>query len=157
METLERVKLNETYKKEIIQDLNIYLSSVQQAYMNTRGYHWNIVGKHFLMLHEKYEEIYDGLNDLADEIAERIIQLEGRPLHSFSKYLETSKVKEKTDLSSDEGTIRALVEDLETLVGVERAINDKSDKNLDEATAAMTSDSLRRHEKTIWMLSALLK
>ncbi len=151
------MKLNPNYSKEIIEALNTYLSSIQQAYMNTRGFHWNIVGSHFLMLHIKYEEIYNELNVLADEVAERIIQLGGRPDHSFSSYLKNSKVIEKTDLSSDKETVEALVDDLKILVELEREINDKAASNLDEATAALTSDSIRSHEKTIWMLAALLK
>ena len=62
--------------------------------MNVRGYHWNIKGKQFFVLHAKFEEVYNNLNEMADEVAERILILGGKPLHSFSEYLKISEIEE---------------------------------------------------------------
>ena len=149
--------LKENYKKEMAEKLNVYLSSVQIAYMNVRGYHWNIVGKQFFALHEKFEEIYNSLNEMADEIAERILMLDGRPLHSFTEYIKVSSIKERLNVSSAEDTTRALLEDTARLLQAEREILSLASENEDEGTASMVSDYIGEQEKMIWMFNSLLR
>jgi starvation-inducible DNA-binding protein len=149
--------LKENYKKEMAEKLNAYLSSVQIAYMNVRGYHWNIVGKQFFALHEKFEEIYNSLNEMADEIAERILMLDGRPLHSFTEYIKVSSIKERLNVSSAEDTTRALLEDTARLLQAEREILSLASENEDEGTASMVSDYIGKQEKMIWMFNSLLR
>jgi len=151
------IGLKNNYKTEMVVKLNSYLSSVQITYMNVRGYHWNIVGKQFFALHEKYEEIYNSLNEMADEIAERILMLDGKPLHSFSDYIKSSPVKERQNVSSAEATIKALLEDTMKLLEAEREILAFASDNGDDGTASLVSEYISGQEKMIWMFNALLK
>jgi starvation-inducible DNA-binding protein len=57
METLNSIGLDEEKSARTVDKLNLLLSDVQVFYMNVRGYHWNIKGKEFFLLHEKYEEL----------------------------------------------------------------------------------------------------
>jgi len=148
---------NENYKKEIAERLNSYLSNVQIAYMNVRGYHWNIAGRQFFALHEKFEEIYNSLNEMADEIAERILMLGGKPLHAFSDYIRVTSLKERVNLSSAEDTIKALLEDTAKLIENEREILALASENNDEGTVSLMADYIGKQEKTVWMFNALLK
>jgi len=149
--------LKSEYKIEMVKKLNAYLSNVQITYMNVRGYHWNIVGRQFFALHEKFEEIYNSLNEMADEIAERILMLDGKPLHSFSEYIRVSLVKERLNLCSAEDTVKALLEDTEKLLEIERDLLSAASDNDDEGTVSLISDYIGEQEKMIWMFSALLK
>lgn len=149
--------LKSDYKIEMVKKLNVYLSNVQITYMNVRGYHWNIVGRQFFALHEKFEEIYNSLNEMADEIAERILMLDGKPLHSFSEYIRVSSVKERLNLCSAEDTIKALLEDTEKLLEIERDLLSAASDNDDEGTVSLISDYIGEQEKMIWMFNALLK
>jgi len=149
--------LKNDYKIEMVKKLNVYLSNVQITYMNVRGYHWNIVGRQFFALHEKFEEIYNSLNEMADEIAERILMLDGKPLHSFSEYIRVSLVKERLNLCSAEDTVKALLEDTEKLLEIERDLLSAASDNDDEGTVSLISDYIGEQEKMIWMFSALLK
>jgi len=151
------IGLKNKYKNEMVEKLNSYLSSVQIMYMNVRGYHWNIVGKQFFALHAKFEEIYDSLNEMADEIAERILMLDGKPLHSFSEYIKVSSVKERLNLSSAEGTIKALLDDTSKLLEAEREILTLASDNDDDGTASLMSGFIGEQEKMIWMFNAFLK
>jgi starvation-inducible DNA-binding protein len=151
------IGLKNKYKNEMVEKLNSYLSSVQIMYMNVRGYHWNIVGKQFFALHAKFEEIYDSLNEMADEIAERILMLDGKPLHSFSEYIKVSSVKERLNLSSAEDTIKALLDDTAKLLEAEREILALASDNDDDGTASLMSGFIGEQEKMIWMFNALLK
>ena len=151
------IGLKDNYKNEVVEKLNSYLSSVQIMYMNVRGYHWNIVGKQFFALHEKFEEIYNSLNEMADEIAERILMLDGKPLHSFTEYIKVSSIKERLNVSSADVTIKALLEDTVKLLEAEREILSLASDNDDEGTASLVSDFIGEQEKMMWMFSALLK
>lgn len=150
-------ELESNYGKEITGKLNSCLSSVQITYMNVRGYHWNIVGNQFFALHAKFEEIYNKLNEMADEIAERILMLDGKPLHAFSEYLKVSAVNERQNVSSAESTINALMEDTDKLLDMEREILLLATENNDDGTAALMSGYISDQEKMIWMFKALLK
>jgi starvation-inducible DNA-binding protein len=151
------IGLNDNYKNEMAGRLNSCLSSVQISYMNVRGYHWNIVGKQFFSLHEKFEEIYNSLNEMADEIAERILMLGGKPLHSFSEYIKISSVKERLNICSAEDTVKALLDDTAKLLEMEREILSIASDNDDEGTASLMSDYIGEQEKMVWMFSSLLK
>ena len=74
--------------------LNELLADYQLFYQNLRGLHWNIKGRKFFELHLKFEEYYDNAVIKVDEIAERILTLEGEPLHTFTDYLKISEIKE---------------------------------------------------------------
>ena len=82
---------------KIIEKLNTLLATYSVQYMNTRGFHWNIKGKEFFELHVKFEEIYNALVLQIDEIAERILTLEGTPLHSYSDNVKHSLISEKKE------------------------------------------------------------
>ena len=73
--------------------LNELLADYQLFYQNLRGLHWNIKGREFFELHVKFEEYYDDAVLKVDEIAERILTLEGEPLHTFTDYLQISKIR----------------------------------------------------------------
>lgn len=154
---MNNIGLKIDYSGEVVEKLNAYLSSLQIAYINVRGYHWNIKGKQFFVLHEKFEEIYNNLNEMADEVAERILILGGKPLHSFSDYLKISEINEQTDVSSAEDTLKFLLEDLKILLAIEREILSFASNNEDEGTVGMLSEYIGEQEKMIWMLNAVLK
>lgn len=151
------IGLKSDYTKKMVEKLNIYLSNVQITYMNVRGYHWNVTGKQFFALHAKFEEIYNGLNEMADEIAERILMLEGKPLHSFSEYIKTSTVKERLNVSIAEDTVKALLEDIKQLLDNEREILSEASENHDEGTVGLMSGIIGEQEKMLWMFNSLLK
>lgn len=153
----KNIGLNQNYSVKMAEAMNAYLSDVQVAYMNVRGYHWNVVGKQFFALHAKYEEVYNGLNEMADEVAERILMLGGKPLHSYSDYLKTASLKEKQNVSSAEATVEALLDDVKYLLAKERELLKEASENNDEGTVAMLSGYIGHQEKMIWMFSSLLK
>ena len=140
--------------KQITEKLNDLLANMQDFYVNVRGYHWNIQGKNFFVLHEKFEELYDDLADKIDEVAERILMLEGKPMHSFTDYLKVSEIKEDTDNSKAETTVKGTVEGLQTLLRKEKEILELADDAGDEGTIDMVSGFIGEQEKLIWMYAS---
>jgi starvation-inducible DNA-binding protein len=143
--------------EELIKELNGLLSNYQIYYQNLRGLHWNIRGKRFFDLHLKFEELYNDSQIKIDLIAERVLTLGGVPLHTFSDYIASSKLKVGKDISKDVVAIQLILESLSVLLQVERLILAKSAAINDEGTNAMMSDFIAEQEKTNWMLKAWME
>lgn len=148
--------LDKKQTEELSLELNNLLANFQTYYQSLRGLHWNIKGKNFFELHLKFEELYTDAQEKVDMIAERILTLQGVPLHTFSDYTAVSKVPVAKDISNDEEAVSLVVNSLSVLLKIERNILDLSDSADDEGTNSMMSDFISEQEKTIWMLNAWL-
>jgi starvation-inducible DNA-binding protein len=152
-----QIDLTTGYSAKMVEKLNVFLSNVQIFYMNVRGFHWNITGKNFFKLHEKFEELYNDLNEKADEIAERVLMLDGKPVHAFSEYLKIAEIKEKQNVTTDVETVKEVIAGLLVLLRQERDIASFADENGDEGTVDLVTGYISEQEKMIWMLNAFLK
>ncbi|NJB37728.1 Dps family protein [Croceivirga sp. JEA036] len=151
-----KIGLDQEKSVALSKDLNTLLANFQQYYLNLRGVHWNIKGKRFFDLHEKFEELYVDANLKVDEIAERILTLGGTPLHTFEDYTNAAKVPVGKDVTKDVEAVQLIVDSLSELLTIEREILDASDDANDEGTNAMMSDLITEQEKTVWMFTAWL-
>lgn len=143
--------------EEISNDLNVLLSSFQVYYQNLRGIHWNIRGKRFFDLHVKFEELYNDAQLKIDLIAERVLTIGGKPLHTFEDYVKNNKLKVGKNISVDEEAVHLIVNSLSDLLKIERDLLTKSAEANDEGTNSMMSDFIKEQEKTIWMMKAWLE
>lgn len=150
------VGLAQAKTTELADSLNTLLASYAVHYQNLRGFHWNISGPGFFELHVKFEELYVTANASIDAIAERVLTLEQRPLHTYESYLERSHIQPSSDLSSANETVSATAEGIQALLQLERALLELAEKSGDEGTAALMSDYIKEQEKTLWMLRAYL-
>ncbi len=142
--------------KELAKDLNHLLANFQVYYQNLRGLHWNIKGKSFFELHLKFEELYTDAQEKIDLIAERILTLQGMPLHTFEDYVKISKVPVGSNISKDTDAVKLVVKSLSELLKIERELLNVSDKADDEGTNSMMSDFISEQEKILWMMNAWL-
>lgn len=141
---------------DLTTNLNELLANFQVYYQNLRGLHWNIKGQSFFELHVKFEELYTDSQEKIDMIAERILTLEGTPLHTFQDYVEIAEVPVGRNVSDDRASVTLIVASLTKLIALERNILSQSEEADDEGTNAMMSDFISEQEKTIWMLKAWL-
>jgi starvation-inducible DNA-binding protein len=149
-----RIGIEKKAATALVDKLNVLLAHTQMFYINTRGLHWNIRGEKFFELHLKFEELYNDLNLKVDEIAERILTLEGTPLHTYSAYAKNSKIKELIDVSDSAQGIEAILQSFSLLISQERDILSIANEANDEGTSALMSDYIRQQEKLVWMYSA---
>lgn len=138
-------------------ELNILLADYNLYYQKLRSYHWNILGKSFFDLHEKFEEMYDDAKLKVDEIAERILTLGQHPVSQFSEYLSMSNLKEKSPLVTDKEMVEDLITDHGTILQQMREVVDKADAANDEGTIDLIGAYIRELEKFSWMLNAWYK
>lgn len=141
----------------VVAELNGLLSNYQVYYQNLRGIHWNIRGKRFFELHVKFEELYNDSQLKVDAIAERILTIGGKPLHTFEDYIKHNTLRVGKNISKDEEAVQLIVDSLSDLLKIEREILNKTDDIGDEGTNNLMSEFISEQEKTIWMMNAWLE
>src|SRR5690606_38673144 len=129
--------------EELSEKLNHLLSNYQIYYQNLRGFHWNITGQSFFELHAKFEELYTRANAAVDEIAERILTLGNTPLHTYEDYLEGTKIKVAKNVKDGRETVKITIDNLSTLISLEREIFSLANETDDEGTATLMSDYIK--------------
>jgi starvation-inducible DNA-binding protein len=137
-------------------ELNDLLANYQMFYQNLRGFHWNIKGKEFFELHLKFEEFYDDAVIKVDEIAERILTLDGTPLHTFQDYINQSSIEVAKGLFDGKTSIIMVMSNFSVLLQKERSILSLAGDANDEGTISLMSDYISQTEKTLWMLKSYL-
>ncbi|BBS88352.1 MULTISPECIES: Dps family protein [Aeromonas] len=150
------IGLDTVQSQALAAELNKLLASYQILYMNVRGFHWNIRGNQFFELHLKFEEIYNDLLLKVDALAERILTLDGVPLHSFSDYIKVSAIPEQKGLHDGRACVESLLESFRELLVAQRRILGQAADAGDEGTASILSDYVQQQEKLVWMLRAYL-
>ena len=134
--------------------ISFLLADFQVYYTNLRGFHWNIKGHDFFVLHSQFEKMYDDTAEKVDEIAERILMLGGTPANKFSDYLKVANINEVDKVSNGEQALNNILQSISYLIGEERKILSIASQAGDEVTVSMMSDYLKEQEKMVWMLTA---
>ncbi len=140
--------------KNTVEELNVLLADYNIYYQKLRNFHWNIMGKNFFDLHEKFEELYDEAKLKVDEIAERILTLRFQPVSNFSDYLKNSNLKESSSDLEDSEMIETLLNDHGLLLKQMRKIVKTAEAASDEGTLDLIGAYIGELEKTSWMLDA---
>jgi starvation-inducible DNA-binding protein len=151
------IGIDSIQSEQLVHSLNDLLANYAVFYQNLRGFHWNITGAAFFELPAKFEELYTGANLAIDEIAERILTLGGKPLHSFTSFIESSDISEAKDANDAQSTVGTSISNLAVLLSKERAIMKLASSADDEGTMDLMSTYISNQEKTVWMLKAYLK
>lgn len=154
MSAKNRIGLDSNKTKELAEKLNNLLANYSVFYQNTRGFHWNIKGDSFFVLHEKFEELYDDLKIKIDEVAERILTLGYTPNHQYSKYVEVSEISESGKVTDGKEAVNHILEAFKVTLKIQREILELSDGADDEGTNALMSDYISEQEKLVWMYAS---
>ena len=154
MKTLDYLHLNEGKVANVVAGLHQLLADFQVYYTNLRGFHWEIKGHGFFVLHSKFEELYDDAAEKVDELAERILMLGGTPENKYSEYLKVAHVKEVSGVTCGGEAIDHILDTYRHLIGEERKLIDVANEANDAVTADLLTGYLKEQEKLVWMLVA---
>jgi starvation-inducible DNA-binding protein len=137
--------------------LNTLLADTTLFYQKLRHYHWNVQGREFFDLHEKFEEIYNKWVLFIDEIAERIIALDTVPHHTLDAMLKHATLKEDEEIPNGREMVNRIIADLEALRGSIDDVIESAEDEGDRTTANMLDDVRDGLEDDRWMLQVWLK
>lgn len=118
-------------------------------------YHWNIVGPSFGPLHKLFEEQYELLFTVIDDVAERSRALGHKALGTLQEFQAHTRLVEKPGHNpSAEEMIADLVYDHETIICQLRKEIPSIEEINDQGTVDFLSGLVKNHEKMAWLLRA---
>ncbi|MEC1261992.1 DNA starvation/stationary phase protection protein [Bacillus swezeyi] len=125
-------------------------------YVKLHNYHWYVKGKDFFTLHEKFEELYTEAAVYIDDLAERLLAMQGSPVGTMKECLELSSIKEADGSESSEQMVQNIYDDFSTVAEELKSGIELAEEVNDETTGDMFLSIHQSIEKHNWMLKAYL-
>jgi starvation-inducible DNA-binding protein len=143
-------------RQAIAEGLSRVLADTYTLYLKTHNFHWNVEGPMFNTLHLMFETQYNELALAVDLIAERIRALGYPAPGSYRQFAELSSIEDATGRPAATEMIAQLAKDQETVVRTARGVFAVVDEANDQPSADLLTQRMQVHEKTAWMLRAML-
>jgi starvation-inducible DNA-binding protein len=150
--------LKDNQRKGVVDVLTTLLADEVTLYIKTRNFHWNVEGSDFGELHKFFEAQYEELDEIMDEVAERIRALGSYAPGSLGEFSKAARLKEsKGGKLSAKDMLATLLDDHEATVrNLRDGIDVVAAKPGDKGTEDFLTGLLEQHEKMAWMLRAYL-
>lgn len=141
----------------LVNALNKTLANLHVMTVKLHNYHWNVQGLQFFSIHNMTEGYYDHFFKLYDDVAERILQLEAKPLATVKEYLANATITEETGSSFDaRQVLESVLADFKTFLADAKALSKLAEDADDAPTGMLVDDIVAWLEKQIWMLRSSL-
>jgi len=151
-----KIGLTEAQREGVCRVLQALLADEFVLYTKARNYHWNVIGPQFHDLHKLFEEQYEALSDMVDEVAERIRTLGGVAPGTLEEFRKAARLREEPGVVPPAlQMVRNLASDHEAIVRqLRQDIPVVQDQHNDVGTADFLTGLMEKHEKYAWMLRA---
>lgn len=152
------IGLTEKNSQAIAQKLNTILADEFLLSLKTRNYHWNVEGSNFMEMHKFYEGLYDELDEVIDEVAERVRTLGHYSEGRMTDFLKLANLQEEAYSNKQSTQLKSLLNDHETMVRqLRNDIDLMQDKYKDAGNADFLTGLMEKHEKWAWFIRSYLK
>lgn len=144
---------------QVTHPLNAMLADEFVLYAKTRRAHWNVEGVNFHSMHTFFEAQYEQLDQIMDDVAERIRSLGHYAPTTLKDFLALTHLTEQLSANNDGiGFIKELLNDHESIImRLRENINYFTNELKDASTSDFITGLMETHEKMAWMLRAHLK
>jgi len=149
MEVMEKQQM-------VVDKLNQLLINYQVHYQNLRLFHWNVKGPFFFVLHDKFEELYLEAAEKIDEVAERILALDGSPKASLKSITSEATIPSEERVADANDMVRAILNANGVLAKDLHNVLDSAGEAEDEGTLDIFTGYIRELEKQNWMMKSFL-
>ncbi|MDR2100436.1 MAG: DNA starvation/stationary phase protection protein [Campylobacteraceae bacterium] len=144
-------------KKKVVEQLKGIQADAIALFVKIHNYHWNIKGLQFAPIHAYTEGLYDKVAEIYDDTAERVLQLDAKPVLTLDDIVKTTKIKtEKNDSFDAKYVLEKIHEDFTYLLEEFKNLSKLADEDGDKATAAYADDQTKELEKELWKLKQTL-
>ncbi|MET9506374.1 DNA starvation/stationary phase protection protein [Streptomyces sp. NPDC006622] len=137
--------------------LRLRLHALNDLHLTLKHVHWNVVGPHFIAVHEMIDPQVDRVRDMADDVAERIAALGGVAQGTPGALVEERKWQDysigRDSAIAHLGALDVVYTGL--IEGVRGAVKEVGD--LDPATEDLLIEQLRDLEQFQWFVRAHLE
>jgi len=144
-----------------IKMFNHLLSDFKVLEQSILGLHWMIEGPAFFDMHAVYGDMYKEIGSQADDLAERVRAMGGRPPHCFECFLKRASLEPIVDVRDKVEGAKKVVEALEhlceeenALIGVIEKLKEDGITKYANANMDVLIKILCWQEKMKWQLSA---
>ncbi|OSY87600.1 Dps family ferritin [Tenacibaculum holothuriorum] len=153
------IGISEENRQAVANELAKLLADEYLLYTKTRNAHWNVEGADFYDKHKLFESQYEQLDEIIDNIAERIRSLGHYAPATLKEFLSLTHLTEREQNdNSAKGYIKELLQDHETIaIKLRENINPFAETYKDSGTSDFITALLEEHEKTAWFLRSHLK
>ncbi|MGM9478872.1 Dps family protein [Pedobacter sp. GSP4] len=153
-----KIGISADHLAEVAHSLSKILADEYVLYTKTRKAHWNVEGPDFYNKHKFFEEQYTQLEDIVDEVAERIRKLGHFAPASLKQFLELTHLTEDDRGKNDAlSYIKVLLADHESiLIHLRENIDNYASALKDAGTSDYITGLMETHETMAWMLRAHL-
>ncbi|MBO3698293.1 Dps family protein [Roseivirga sp. E12] len=143
-------------ENQVVEKLNRLLINYQVHYQNLRLFHWNVKGPFFFILHEKFEELYNEAALKIDEVAERILALNGIPKGSLKNILSNANVESHEEIMDASAMVKAIINANKVLIENLEELLEEAGKAGDEGTLDIFTSYIQELQKQNWMMKSFL-
>lgn len=152
------IGIKEAHRQAVANELSKLLADEFVLYTKTRNAHWNVEGADFYDKHKFFESQYEELDEVMDNVAERIRQLGHYAPATLKEFLKLTHLSEKGDDKNDSKSfIKELLTDHESIIVFLREnITPFAEKYDDLGTSDFVTGLMEQHEKMAWFLRAHL-
>jgi starvation-inducible DNA-binding protein len=151
------IGISETHLQSVAVELNKLLADEVVLYFKTRNYHWNVEGTNFNELHLFYENQFNQLDIIMDEVAERVRILGHYTEARLVDYLKITNLLEQAYTNKQDEQIADLLSSHETVIqNLRRLVTLFNDTHKDIGSSDFVTQLLGRHEKMAWMIRSYL-
>ena len=139
-------------------ELNKLLADEFVLYAKTRNYHWNVEGSNFMEMHKLYEGQYEQLDEIIDNVAERIRALGHYAQARLKDYTRLTNLEEQEYTTEQKAQLQNLLVDHETIIKeLRRMITLFANEHKDLGSSDFVTGLMQEHEKIAWFIRSYLK
>lgn len=136
-----------------VENLTVLLSNEMILYVKLRKFHWNVSGNSFMELHKLFEEQYNDIENMIDEVAERIGKLGGKAIGTMNEFLKHTVLEESANYETQDKMLAELLSDYEKVISnLRNMIANMEEDSKDFGTIDFITAIIQSHESKAWVL-----
>ena len=137
-------------------ELNLQIANWSVLYTKLHRFHWFVKGPLFFTLHAKFEELYDEAALVVDQVAERLLAVQGEPIATMKEYLETASIQESINETKASDMVATLVKDYTQINESLKQLAELAEAENDTITNDLAVGLIEKIDTHLWMLNAYL-
>jgi starvation-inducible DNA-binding protein len=137
-------------------ELNLQIANWSVLYTKLHRFHWYVKGPLFFTLHAKFEELYDEAALVVDQVAERLLAVQGAPIATMKEYLENASIQESNNETKASDMVATLVKDYTQINESLKQLAELAETENDTITNDLAVGLIEKIDTHLWMLNAYL-
>jgi starvation-inducible DNA-binding protein len=143
--------------EELTEKMKVVLASVFSLYLKTHYFHWNVEGPNFPQYHSFLNDLYEEIYDSIDAIAEEIRTLGAYAPGSFVRYKDMTIIEDEVNIPQALSMITKLHDDNLKVIVLLKETQKIAERENAVGLANFLQDRIDKHYKHDWMLRSIIK